>query len=60
MNPPDIVYDGISDPKRTMAEICVKDNGNILVMNLDASHEFKSLSKDREAFNCEGIKILPQ
>ena len=57
MNPPDIVYDGIPDPMRTNAEICLKDNGDILIMNLDAAHDFKSLSKDSAEFDCAGVKI---
>ncbi len=57
MHPPDLVYDGISDPKRRDAEICLKENGDIVFMNLDAAHEFASLSKDSKPYDCEGVKI---
>jgi parallel beta-helix repeat protein len=57
MHPPDIVYDGIPDPARSRAEICVRENGEVVFMNLDAAHEFTSLSKDPQPFDCEGVKI---
>ena len=55
-NPPDVVYDGIQDPKRADAEICVRENGDILAINLDAANDFQSLSKDLQAFNCQRKK----
>ncbi|HRI79015.1 MAG TPA: parallel beta-helix domain-containing protein [Cyclobacteriaceae bacterium] len=56
-HPPDVAYDGIPDPKRPDAEICIRDNGDILVINLDAANDFKSLSKNPQPFHCEGVKL---
>ncbi len=53
MNPPDIAYDGIANPDRSDAQICVRENGDILIMNLDAAHDFEELSKDGTKFECE-------
>jgi hypothetical protein len=57
LHTPDIVYDGITDPARAQAEICVRENGEVVFMNLDAAHEFASLSKDPRSVDCEGVKI---
>jgi len=57
MNPPDIVFDGISDPDRSSREICIRDNGEIVFMNLDAENDFENLSKDASLFTCEGVKV---
>ncbi len=51
-NPPDIVFDGITDPKRPDPEICLGDNGKVTFINLDAAHDFKNLSKDPSPFEC--------
>lgn len=59
MSPPAIVYDGIPDPKRTDAQICASDNGEIIIMNLDAAHEFEALSKDASKFNCAIKAVTP-
>jgi parallel beta-helix repeat protein len=53
MNPPDIAYDGIADPERSDAQICAQENGDIVIMNLDAAHDFKDLSMDAAKFDCE-------
>jgi len=53
MSPPDIAYDGIADPDRNDAQICARDNGDIVAMNLDAAHDFEGLSKDQAKFDCE-------
>ena len=57
--PPDVAYDGIPDPDRPDAEICIRDNGEILIINLDAANDFKGFSKDPKAFECAGIKLMP-
>ncbi|MCS6974436.1 MAG: right-handed parallel beta-helix repeat-containing protein [Cyclobacteriaceae bacterium] len=51
-NPPDILFDGITDPKREDAEICIGENGKITFINLDAANDFKNLSKDASPFEC--------
>lgn len=53
LNPPDIAYDGIADPDRSDAQICARDNGDIVAMNLDAANDFEGLSKDMAKFDCE-------
>lgn len=52
LNPPDIVYDGITDPKREDPEICLDENGKITFINLDAANDFKNLSKNLTPFEC--------
>ena len=51
-SPPDVLFDGIGDPKRSVRGICLSDNGEIRFINLDAEHEFKSLSRDQKPFIC--------
>jgi hypothetical protein len=51
-SPPDVLYDGIEDADRPLRKICLSDNGKIGFINLDAEHEFKSLSKDLKPFEC--------
>jgi len=51
-SPPDIVYDGITDPKRPDRNICFSENGEVRFINLDAEHEFESLSRDIAPFIC--------
>jgi len=53
MSPPDIIYDGIEDPKRPERNICIGDNGTITFINLDAANDFKGLSKDITVFTCQ-------
>lgn len=57
MSPPDIVYDGIADPQRANAEFCVQETGDITVLNLDAAHDFKNLTKGVEQFKCVGTSL---
>jgi parallel beta-helix repeat protein len=52
MSPPDIVYDGIPDPKNSNRQICVAESSDIVFMDLDAANEFASLSKDATKFAC--------
>lgn len=53
LNPPDVLFDGIENPKQKSRNICIRDNGDIIFINLDAANEFKSLSKDVTPFMCE-------
>jgi parallel beta-helix repeat protein len=57
MSPPDIVFDGISDPDRSSREICISENGEIVFMNLDAENDFENFSKDPTLFNCQKEEI---
>lgn len=57
MNPPDVVYDGIPDPEREDAQICIRESAEAVIINLDAANDFKGLSKDPKLFDCEGVKI---
>ncbi len=57
MSPPDIAYDGIADPARPNPELCVQEGGEIILMNLDAAHDFENLRKDPMQFDCAGVKL---
>ena len=56
---PDVVYDGIENPKQKERNICVSENGEITFMNLDAANDFKALSKDGAAFACDKKAAMP-
>ncbi len=60
LDTPDIVYDGIENPKQKERTICVGDNGEITFINLDAANDFKGLSKDITPFRCEKKTASPQ
>lgn len=53
MHPPDIVYDGIPDPKNPLHEICINEKAEIVFMNLDAANDFVRLSKDVSTYACQ-------
>ncbi len=57
MNPPDIAYDGIANPARPDAELCIQEGDDITLINLDAAHDFKNLTKGAKQFDCQGKKI---
>jgi parallel beta-helix repeat protein len=56
-SPPDVLYDGIENPKQKDRGICIGDNGEVTFINLDAANDFKSLSKDATPFNCASAKV---
>lgn len=59
-NVPDIVYDGIVDPKRLTANgavqpearICIRNNKNATFVNLDAANKFRNVSRDTRPYDC--------
>ncbi len=53
LDTPDIVYDGIENPKQKERTICMGENGEITFIQLDAANDFKGLSKDLTPFHCE-------
>lgn len=60
-NVPHILYDGIVDPKtkdasgniKPESRICIRNNKNQTVANMDAENDFKNISRDLSAFDCE-------
>jgi hypothetical protein len=58
--PPALLYDGIEDPQRSQRNICFAENGDVLFVNLDAGHDFESLSKDPAPFICPPEKLNPR
>lgn len=56
MNPPDVLYDGIENPKQGQRNICIDEPGGITFINLDAGRDFESLSKDVTPFMCQVLK----
>ncbi|MFD1143692.1 parallel beta-helix domain-containing protein [Larkinella insperata] len=58
---PHIIYDGIADPAtldkngKPLPErrICIRNNKNQSLVNLDAGRDFKSISRDAAPFDCE-------
>ncbi|MBL7816210.1 MAG: right-handed parallel beta-helix repeat-containing protein [Saprospiraceae bacterium] len=60
-NVPHILYDGIVDPKtkdasgkiKPESRVCIKNNKNQTVANMDAKNDFKNISKDPSVFDCE-------
>lgn len=57
MSPPDIAFDGITNPKRPDPELCIRQGEEIIVINLDAANEFENLKIDPHQFDCVGIKV---
>jgi parallel beta-helix repeat protein len=59
-NVPDIIYDGIVDPKtrdqkgdvKPEFRVCLRNNENATFMNLDAANNFKNTSRDAAKMNC--------
>lgn len=52
---PHIIYDGIRDEKRKEDKelICIHDNTNESFAEIDASNDFKNISKDLKNYNCK-------
>lgn len=50
--PPDLLFDGIDDPKRPKRDICFAENGDVRFVYLDAAHDFEKYSMDIEPFRC--------
>lgn len=56
---PHIVYDGVPDKDRPERNICIQNNENATFANLDAAGDFKNVSHDVSAFNCEQPRLDP-
>jgi parallel beta-helix repeat protein len=52
---PSILYDGVVDPKKHAAQICVQNNGGATFTNYDAAGGFKHIVRNASANNC----VLP-
>lgn len=58
---PDIIYDGVVDPKsknpdgsmKTESQVCIRKNIGATFANIDAENDFKNISKDLAKHNCE-------
>lgn len=51
--PPDVLYDGIPNPKQAERNICIGESGKITFINLDAANDFKGLTKELTGFECK-------
>lgn len=59
-NVPHIMYDGIVDPKtvdengkvKPESRICIRNNKNQTIANMDAKNDFKNINKDPAQFDC--------
>lgn len=56
---PHIVYDGITDKKRSVRNICIRNNSNATFANIDAEGGFKNISNDLSAHDCTQQPIAP-
>tara|TARA_B110000438_G_C15776998_1_gene634509 strand:+ start:145 stop:1380 length:1236 start_codon:yes stop_codon:yes gene_type:complete len=64
---PDIIYDGILDPNKIDSNgllkdedrICVINNINASIANIDAGNDFNNISTDFEEYNCSHKSIMP-
>jgi len=64
---PNIIYDGIIDSTlleenglvKDKYRICIKDNINSSITNLDAGNDFLNINSDKDYFECELEKIEP-
>lgn len=62
-NVPFVMYDGIPDKNANSTEggnkICVKNNKNQSVANINAANDFKNINKDPNQFDCTLERIQP-
>jgi len=49
---PGILYDGVVDPQKRTAKICVQNNGDATFANYDAANGFKHIVRNVAANNC--------
>jgi len=56
-NVPHILFDGIEDPTMKDRNICIKNNQNQSIINIDAGNNFKNKSTDMKDFDCEQPSI---
>jgi len=49
---PGILYDGVVDPAKHTASICVQNNGDVKFANYDAANGFKHILRNASANNC--------
>jgi parallel beta-helix repeat protein len=49
---PAILYDGVVDPKKGPAKICLQNNGGATFANYDAGNGFKHIAKDISQHDC--------
>ncbi len=52
-NVPHILFDGIENPNMKDRNICIKNNQNQSIINIDAGNNFKNRSTDMKAYDCE-------
>ncbi len=55
---PDVVWDGIANPEKTGSDyaICV-NNGDAVLLNVDAGNNYESVSTDMAAHSCDHEKL---
>jgi parallel beta-helix repeat protein len=52
-NVPHILFDGIENPNMNERNICIRNNQNQSIINIDAGNKFKNVSTDMKAYDCE-------
>lgn len=57
--PPNIVYDGITDPNTSHARICLRQNTNGSFANVKAAQGFKNITTDLAPYDCS-LPPLPR
>jgi hypothetical protein len=56
---PHIIYDGIEDKETKERQICIRNNTNGSIANIDAENKFRNISRNAKPFVCEQPR-LPQ
>lgn len=54
---PDILFDGIKDPKSNLSQLCLEANGKATFANLDAGNKFKNISTDITKHACKPTSL---
>ena len=49
---PSILYDGVVDPKKRTAQICIQNNADATFANYDAANNFKHIARNASLNNC--------
>jgi parallel beta-helix repeat protein len=64
---PDVLYDGVVDPKKVGPDgalppdlrLCIHDNGDADFANIDAAHKFERIDRDLGRHACEHPSLAP-
>ena len=54
-NVPHIIHDGITDKQQKERAICIRNNKDQSIANINAANKFKDISRDMKPYECNGM-----